>query len=478
MADDLRGFIAEIDEIGELVKIDGADWNLDLGALATLNGARPDGPAILFDNIKGYPPGYRVLTASTATPNRVAHVFGLPLNSSKMELVGLLRKRLPGWGKETGKFAPVEVEQAPILENVQSGDQVDVFKFPTPMWHELDGGRYIGTGDSVITMDPDTGEINLGTYRVMISDKNTVTVYARRGTHGRIHYEKWHAQGKPCPVAVSVGQHPLIQRISNTSVPDEYSFIGAIRQKPVQVIREEVTGLPIPADAEIVLAGFIPPGEMRSEGPFGEWLGYYAAEVAPAPALKVERIYHRNDPIILGTPNSRPPDENTLPRVLVASAVMHNWLDESGIPDVKGVYISEAGVRLMITVSVKQRYDGHAKQAAMLVAGSRHGDSGANMTRFVVVVDDDIDPSNVQEVLWAMCTRCDPVNDIDIIRRTWSSGLDPMIRRPATAFYNSRAIIDACKPFEWKDEFPKEITISPELEAKVRAMWGGLIGLK
>ncbi|MBI4318658.1 MAG: UbiD family decarboxylase [Chloroflexi bacterium] len=477
MADDMHGWLGETDGFGDLSRIDGADWNLEIGAISSLNGRRTDGPALLFDNVKGYPAGYRVLTCSTATTNRIAHIFGLPRGLSDIEVVALLRRKLPKWNAEISKFAPVEVRTGPIMENVHSGADVDLFEFPAPMWHELDGGRFIGTGDAVITMDPDSGKINLGTYRIQLHDRNTVGLNIRMGGDGRIHYEKWHSRGKPCPVAISLGHHPLIQRIAATSVPDEYGFIGAVRERPVEVIREEVTGLPIPAHSEIVIAGWCPPGETRPEGIFGEWLGYYAGEVAPRPIVKIERVYHRNNPILLGAPPERPRSENTHCRALMGAAILHNWLEESGIPDVKGVWLSDFGVRTFIVISIKQRYDGHAKQVAMLAAGARHGDSGSNMTRYVVVVDDDIDPSNIQDVLWAMCTRSEPVEDIDIVRRTWSTWLDPRIRKPAEAVYNSRAIIDACKPFEWKDEFPKEIAVSRELAAIIKQKWGASLGL-
>ncbi|MBI2953385.1 MAG: UbiD family decarboxylase [Chloroflexi bacterium] len=477
MADDLRGWLAQMDEMGELRVVEGADWNLDIGAISMLNGGKANGPALLFDNIRGYPQGYRILTCAVSASSRIAHLLGLPQGLSDLELVGLLRRRLPKWRADAPKFSPREVQTGPILENVLSGDDVDLFEFPAPNWHEADGGRYIGTGHAVITMDPDGGQVNLGQYRVMLHDKNTVGLFARPGTHGRMHVERWHAQGRVCPVAVSLGHYPLITKIAGTSVDDEYSFIGAIREKPVDVIREEITGLPIPASSEIVLAGWIHPGERRLEGPFGEWLGYYAAEAAPAPVIRVERVYHRNDPVLIGAPPARNPSENTHWRVLMASAILHNWLEESGVPDVRGVWESDAGGRTMIIVSVKQRYAGHAKQVGLLIAGCRHGDSGSNMTKYVIVVDDDIDPTNVQDVMWALCTRTDPAQDIDIVRRTWSSSLDPMIPRPAKGFFNSRAIIDACKPFEWLDRFPKEIAIRPELAAQVRGKWGDGLGL-
>lgn len=471
---DLRSWLADIEKKGELKCIDGADWNLEIGAISSLNGRRRDCPALLFDKIAGYPPGYRVLSCSTTSRRRVEMAFNLPPTDSDMGLVQVLRKKLIEWESRLAQFPYEVVSSGPILENVLSGKDVNVFKFPVPRWHELDGGRYIGTGDAIVTRDPESGDINIGTYRIMVHDEKTTALYISPGKHGRLHYEKYHAQGKPCPVAISIGHHPTIFRIAGTEVPPgcEYNYVGAIWGKPVRVIKEEVTGLPIPADAEIVIVGWCPPGKTRTEGPFGEWTGYYASKERAAPIMEVERIYHRNDPILLGCPPFRPPSEGTLFAVAKASAVLHNALERSGVPGVQGVWVSEVGYQQLVIVSIKQMYPGHARQAAFLASQNR---PAAYHGRYVIVVDDDIDPSNIDEVMWALCTRSDPEKDIDIIRRAWSTPLDTMIRKPSEAYFNSRAIIDACKPYEWIKEFPEEVKVSPELAAKVRQKWGALL---
>ncbi len=469
MQDDLRQWLDKVATVGELKVVDGADWNLELCCIAYLNIRREYSPALLFDKIAGYPAGYRVLNAPVATRRRLEITLNLPETDSDLRLIEVLRFKLREWDKKLGEYSPEVVNSGPVLENVFEGKSIDLFKFPTPKWNELDGGRYIGTGCAFITRDPDSGEINAGTYRVMVHNENTLGFHISPGKHGRIHYEKYHAKGQACPVAISIGHHPLVFCVSCTPVSPgtEYSLMGAIRGSPMKVIREEITNLPIPADSEIVITGFIPPDKVMREGPFGEWTGYYASKDRPAPIIEVHRVYHRHNPIILGVINSRPPMEASYYRRSMMSALLHNELAEAGVPDIKGISISEAGGPMLITVSLKQRYAGHAKQAALLACQSR---VGGYMGRYVIVVDEDIDPTNVTEVLWAMCTRSDPEKDIDIIRRAWSSPLDPMIRKPATGgFFNSRAIIDACKPYEWMDEFPQEIKISPELMEKAKS---------
>ena len=190
-----------------------------------------------------------------------------------------------------------------MLENIRRGKDVDLLAFPTPRWFELDGGRYIGTGSVNITHDPEEGWTNLGTARVMIHDENTVGFYIAPGRHGRIHRDKAFLRGEPFKVAISVGHDPLIFLAGALEVPYgvcEYDFIGGIRGKPVEVIKGEFTGLPIPASAEIVLEGECVAGNEKTEGPFGEWTGYYGSSARPEPIVKIHSVMYRNDPIILG----------------------------------------------------------------------------------------------------------------------------------------------------------------------------------
>lgn len=469
---DLREWLAEVEKMEELKVLEGANWDLEMGCLSEINNG-PKAPAMLFDKIKDYQPGYRVLCTPLRSNSRIALTFGLPLNLSDKEMIAAFREKMPEWEAKASTFPFKVVKKGPVMENVLKGNDIDLFRFPVPKWHELDGGRYIGTGDAVITRDPETGEINLGTYRIMVHDKKTTALYISPGHHGRIHYEKYHRRGERCPVAISVGHHPLILGVGSQSVAlDEYKFAGAIWGKPVEVIIDDATGLPIPADAEIVITGWCPADKSKMEGPFGEWTGYYASKERLAPIVEVERVYFRNKPIILGTPPAHPPSEMTHFNDLLKSARLHNELLNAGVPDVQAVWVNDATGSLFIVVSIKQRYPGHAKQAALLASQST---VGAYFGRYVVVVDEDIDPMNMNDVLWAMCFRSDPESGIDIIRKCWSTPLDPTIRRPTNNFSNSRAIIDACKPYDWIDDFPKENKSSPELAKKTRERWGKVL---
>jgi 4-hydroxy-3-polyprenylbenzoate decarboxylase len=459
--DGLRSWLKQADDLGELRTIDGADWDLEIGGVADIVTERGSSPAVLFDSIKNYPKGYRVLVNSLGSTKRLGLSLGMPQDLSALGFVSEWRKR----SKALKHVPPIVVNEGPVLENIRRGKDVDLLAFPTPRWFELDGGRYIGTGSVNITHDPEEGWTNLGTARVMIHDENTVGFYIAPGRHGRIHRDKAFLRGEPFKVAISVGHDPLIFLAGALEVPYgvcEYDFIGGIRGEPVEVIKGEFTGLPIPASAEIVLEGECVAGNEKTEGPFGEWTGYYGSSARPEPIVKIHSVMYRNDPIILGyTRKWRAP---------LKAALVWDDLEAAGVPDIRGVWYHEAAgaAYLFLVVSIKQRYPGHARQAG-LVATECH--AAAYLGRYTVVVDDDIDPTNLDEVLWAVCTRSDPAKDIEILRRCWSGPLDPIIPKDQKGF-NSRAIIDATRPYEWLSSFPPVSRSSKELRERVLGKWG------
>ncbi len=368
------------------------------------------------------------------------------------------------------------VNDGPVLENVQKGDDVDVTKFPTPVWHDGDEGRrYIGTGSFNVTIDPDEGWINVGTYRVMIHDEKRVGFYISPGKHGRIHREKYLAREAPMPVCVVIGGDPLTFLAGCTEIPYgvcEYDIAGAYRGRPMKVVKGAFTGLPFPANAEIVIEGFVQPGNMLPEGPFGEWTGYYGSKRRAEPVLDIKAIYHRDDPIILGCPPQRPPEEQARYRAIMRSALMREEIEKAGVPDVTAVWQHEVGGSRMLTgVAIKQRYAGHSKQAGHIAAQCR---TGAYAGKYVIVVDDDVNVSDLEELIWAMVTRSDPASGIDIIHAAWSTPLDPSIppwEKEKGNFTNSRAIIDACRPFHWRDEYAKVNVPSPETARKAKKLF-------
>ena len=312
----------------------------------------------------------------------------------------------------------------------------------------------------------------------MIHDARTAGFYISPGKHGRQMRDKYQARGEPMPVAVVCGGDPMTFLMACSEVPygvSEYEIVGGVRGKPIEVIKGPVTGLPIPANAEIVVEGFVAPGNERVEGPFGEWTGYYASDLRPEPVLDIKAVYHRNDPILLGCVPQRPPDEICRFRSVVRSGLLRENIPKAGVPGVTAAWAHEVGnARLLLAVAINQRYPGHAKQAGHIAAMCH---VGAYCGRYVIVVDDDIDVSNLEELVWALLTRSDPATSIDIIRDAWSTPLDPRIepeRKAVGDYTNSRAIIDACRPWHWRDKFPRVNVPSPEERRMAQEKFGHL----
>ncbi len=469
MYKDLREFIAEVKQYDHLKTIEGADWDLELGLITELSLKQADPPLLVFDHIKGYKAGYRVLSNMAATPRRVAMTLGMPREARGLDLVKLWRNKIKGDFKPV---PPVEVNNAPVKQNVHTGADIDVWEFPVPRWHELDGGRYIGTGDMVIQKDPDTGWVNLGTYRAQALDASTVALHANLGHHGAEIARKYWSRGQNCPVAVVCGQEPFLWTMACSNIPrgiSEYDYAGWLTGRPVEVVKGAVIDLPIPAHAEIVLEGeFLPiEKESRIEGPFGEWWGYYGGKASPHPIIKVSAICHQNDPIIVGCPPMLPID-NDYARYIIDSSEL--WLDlDNHFPGVKGVWLAPEGRGgPMCIVSVAQQFPGHARHVAAALASS------VACHRWVIVVDDDIDPSNTAEVLWALGSGCEPETSIDILRgfRTIASNprVDPE-KRKNNDFSSSRALVYACKPYSWQKDFPPSVRSTPEALEKTEKKW-------
>jgi UbiD family decarboxylase len=465
---DLRDWVAAIEAAGELKVITGAEPKEEIGGIVDLYQRKMGNPAVMFDEVPGFPKGSRVLANILTSIPRINLALGLPAASSEMALVHWWREYM----RKAPSHPPREVNGGPLAENVLEGDAIDLTKIPTPVWHEYDGGPFIGTACLVIMKDPDTGWVNSGTYRVQTQGRDVATVMISPGKHGRIIMNKYHDRGEACPVAVVVGVHPVVFMLSGLEIPygkSELDAAGGIFGEPIDVLRMPKTGLPVPANAEIAFEGLIHPNDVLQEGPLGEWTGYYAGGSRLEPAIRIKTMMHRNDPILLGAIPAVPPNDNTFYLGTYRCGAVWNQLEAAGIPEVKGVWTHEAGgSRFWLTVAIKQLYGGHAKQAGMVAA---HCHAGAYCNRWTIVVDDDIDPANINDVIWAMSTRVDTREDIDIIEGGWSSALDPMCYDGDTDRRNGRIIVNACKPFRRKDTFPIVARSSKELDARIIAKW-------
>ncbi len=469
MYQDLREFISAVDALGALRRIDGADPRHEIGGITEVAAGLAACPALLFDRIKGFPAGHRVFTNAVTNPQRAALALGIDPTLAPLDaLRAWMEKR-----KTLTPRAPVEAAKAAWLENSMRGGEVALDKLPAPVWHANDGGAYVGSGSLVVMRDPDDGWINASIYRVQVHGPNKVTIqFDHQGRHGAIIAKKYRDRDVPCPVAVVSGEDPALFIAGFEYLPAgvcEYDFAGAIKGAPIGICAGPVTGLPLPADAEIIFEGHLS-GETLPEGPFGEFTGYFAADTRPCPVMEVTAIHHRDDPILLGAPPMKPPRFHFgLP--LRAAGIWSN-LDAAGVTDVVGVWQHVS--QLMTVVALRQRYDGHAKRAALIAAAHSY------MGRLVVVVDYDVDPSDLADVMWAIATRCEPSEQTDIVRNAWSSALDPRIppdakERGITS--HSKLIIEAVKPFSWIDRFPRLSALSHDDARKIAAKWGDALSL-
>jgi len=330
--------------------------------------------------------------------------------------------------------------------------------------------------------------VNVGTYRVAVHNEDTAIIFMNTYNHGDQIRRKYWDKGEQAPVVVTFGQEPILSFISSSSIlycpqgVSELEVAGFFHGEGVPVVTGPVTGLPIPATAEIAIEGFIPsPDEMLiPEGPFGEWTGYYAHGRTPETPILVKAVYHRNDPINLGCPPVRPISKKH--RLAEVDLGTRRKLDEAGIPGIQGVVTLSLSLRV---VGIKQMYDEHIEDVIRVLepGGWHHGGN-----RIWILVDDDVDLYNTQEVLWAMATRTIPHSSVRVVEGTASDQLDPRVppgmrADPTKAhdkghgrkdFRADNLIINACRPWEWKDEFPKVNVNSRELRESVAKKWKDL----
>lgn len=474
--DDLREWLDHAERLGEVRHVTGATWQEDIGLAAEAILRAENGPCVVFDEIPGCPKGFRLLLNVFAGTRRNM-TFGFPDHLGKWELSEAYRD---AYLKEMKLVPHVIVEDGPVLENVMLGDEVDVLKFPSPVWHEKDGGRYIGTGTYSITRDPDENWLNAGAYRAQVHDKTSVGVLMATGHHGYLHREKYWKKGEPLPVVMVLGGDPLAFFYGGTEAPYgvfEMDIIGGLRGRPVKMVKGRITGLPFPANAEVVLEGYVTPDRRATEGPFGEWTGHYAGGAAPRPVLDIKAIYHRNDPILLGVPPmGAGPDEMARYRAVLRSAMVKQNMTAAGVPEVAQVWCHEiGGSRLLHGVAIKQKYPGHATQAGFIAAQCG---AAAYASKYVIVTDDDVDVTNLDHLLWAMLTRTEPKESIQFIDNAWDSPADPRLsleKRAVGDMTHSVAVINACKPYHWRDKFPPSNTPSPEVTRKAKEKFGWLL---
>jgi len=432
---DLRDFIAGLEERGELKRITAeVDPHLEMTEICDRT-LRAGGPALLFENPKGF--STPVLANLFGTTKRVALGMGEE-DPAKLREVGELMaflkepeppKNFKGLWANRSSFLQVlnmpvkEVKKAPCQQVVLEGDDIDLHSIPIQTCWPGDAAPLI-TWPLVVTRGPDQTRQNLGIYRMQLIGKNRLIMRWLSHRGGALDFQEFQKQnpGKPFPVSVALGADPATILGAVTPVPDslsEYAFAGLLRGDKTEVTACIGNDLQVPASAEYVLEGHIHPDDMAAEGPYGDHTGYYN-EVADFPVFTVDRITHRKDPIYHSTFTGRPPDE---PAVLgVALNEVFVPILQKQFPEVVDFYLPPEGCSYRFAVvSIKKQYPGHAKRVMLGVWSFLRQ---FMYTKFVVVVDDDVNCRDWHDVIWAMTTRMDPSRDTTIIENSPIDYLD------------------------------------------------------
>jgi 4-hydroxy-3-polyprenylbenzoate decarboxylase len=299
-------------------------------------------------------------------------------------------------------------------------------------------------------------------------------MYCSPGKHGLLDREAWWAQGKPCEVVAAYGIDPVPFMVAAQSYGadvGELDIIGGLIGAGMELCPGVAGSLPIPARAEIVIEGVVREGDMEPEGPLGEFTGYYGRPKSPQPVIEVKALHMRRAPIMTAALMADyPACEIGAYYAIMRSAAIWDDLERFGIPGVRGVYAHPAAASGwgMVAVAIEQRYAGHVAQT---LAAAAQCPAAAYYTKWIVAVDNDVDPTDINQVLWAMSTRCNPADDIDIQRKTWSTGLDPSRFPPEDRPYGSKAMIDACKPHRHIKEFPPRTLLRRSVHDRVAGRW-------
>ena len=462
---DLREFIGRLDAEGQLARVRRqVDWNLELGHVAKLN-EQQAGPALLFESVKDYP-GMRVFTSAFTAKERIALALDMPTDTRFLEMAREWVRRIANT-----RVAPTEVRTGLCKENILRGPAADLRSLPAPWFYPRDGGRYVGTACYLVTRNLETGRLNLGTYRVMIIDGQTAGIQIIKAKDAEIDLRGYAAAKRPMPVALVIGGDPTLFLCSSTLFPlteSEYEVAGALRGAPVRVVRAETSDLLVPADAEFVIEGEIVPGDLLPEGPFGEYPGYYSgAGAVERDVVRVTCITHRNDPILWSTTVGKPITDTHMIMGINRTASLWNDLQNMKIPGIKGVYGPPAAAgRMLAIIQLKQMYHGHSTQVGLAAFATNTGNYGL---KTVILVDEDIDPENMDQVMYALGFRYQPDRGTQILARGRSTPLDPSL--PIDDRYmTSRVIIDTCIPYEWEHK-PIPIEMDAALADRIRGQW-------
>ncbi len=481
---DLREFISLLEQEGELKRITAAiDPNLEITEIAD-RCLRNGGPALLFENPKGS--SVPLLANLFGNTKRIALAMGqkdLEGLRDVGRLLAFLKEPSPpkGWRdlwqslpsyKNVLNMPPAVRKTAPCQEVVIAEEDVDIGFLPIQTCWPGDAGPLV-TWPLVITRGPEKDRQNLGIYRMQKLGPNKLIMRWLSHRGGALDFKEWQEKlpGEGFPVSIAIGADPATVLATVTPVPDtlsEYAFAGLLRNSKTEVVKSLTNDLQVPASAEIVLEGVIEANEMADEGPYGDHTGYYN-EVERFPVFTIKRITHREDPIYHSTYTGRPPDEPAMLGVALNEVFVP--LLQKQFPEIVDFYLPPEGCSYrMAIVSMKKQYPGHAKRVMMGVWSFLRQ---FMYTKFVVVVDEDINIRRWEDVIWAITTRMDPLRDTVMIDNT---PIDYLDFASPVAGLGSKMGLDATNKIagETEREWGSTITMSDEVKARIDSLWQDL----
>lgn len=465
---DLREFIEALDKSGDLVRIKrGVDWDLEVGAISR-RACEAAGPATLFEKIKDYPKGFRILGGVLATWRRVAVAMGLRPEISIREIHRIYEERIGCPVK------PIVVKDSPRC-NVLIGEDIDLYTLPSPMCHELDGGRYIGTWDVVVSKDPDNMWTNWGMYRFMVHNRRYLIGSPTPVSHlGMMLKEKFLPRTSAMPIAVVIGADMLSSLAAATGHrvgESEVNFAGGLRLEPVELIKCVTNDLMVPANAEIVIEGEILPKATAPEGPFGEYTGYRRESDRTGTLVRVTAITYRDEPIVTMSSLGVPPDDSSIAGAMGVSVALKRRLLGHKLP-ITDVFLPPEGASHMVVVGVKSGGSKVAKKIRDVISGRR-----AWYTK-IVVMDEDVDVFDIGQVIHALAVKCHSYRGIHLSQQEGvGSPVTPCYsRQEKDKLVGATALFDCTWPREWSnDEIPVKMSFEdaypPEIKSRVIKNW-------
>lgn len=466
---DLREYLQLLESKGLLKRITAeVDGDVELGAIVARSLERK-GPALMFENVKGYK-GVPIVANIISTTEQLAVTFGAPPDEEQIH-----RRVVEGMTK---RIASVTLPTGPCKEVIVTGDDIDIDFVPTPRWHEYDGGRFIGTTTGFVTRDPLNGNLNMGSYRVMIKDKKTLSMAGgirgratSTGAGGGDHILDNEKNGLPTPVAIVVGMDPLLVLASGSPVAPgadgsmEYEAAAGWRGAATELVKCETSDLLVPANAEMIIEGVVPPNQRTEEGPHGESTGFYG-ENHEAFVVNITCITHRRNPVSYGLICLRVED---YPRQLLRSgSIQARLVAKTGLTNIHEVYFPEVGRMGMLIVSAKIR----DKDDPQRIMNGIWNDSGEPW-RWIIVVDEDCNVRDWDEVMWRVCAAAEPA--ADIVRGKTVIPQDVRKKGTEVDFEAPTCGMGIDATFAFKDrKYPRVNKTSSELMARAAARWDEL----